>query len=96
MSYSVVFPKPWNYRHPKRGRSIMEPGRYRVPEDVSDEIAQRAVAEGMARREAAFGAIFDRRQTGALDLSTLVRKAPSKPKTPRKGRKKNTAAVQPA
>lgn len=50
MDYQLIIRKPWNYRHPKRGRETLAAGCYRVPEDVSDVIASRAIGEGMAAR----------------------------------------------
>lgn len=58
MSFSIIFDKPWRHRHPARGAQILQPGRYRVPEQIPARLAERAVAEGMARREASFGDIF--------------------------------------
>lgn len=48
MDYQIKIERTWPYRHHKRGRSSLAPGLYAVPEQVSDEVAQRALAEGMA------------------------------------------------
>lgn len=58
MTYSLLVDRPWRYRHPGRGMQVLAPGRYRVPDEVAESIAQRALAEGMARREATFGEKF--------------------------------------
>jgi hypothetical protein len=50
MTYRIILKRQWRYRHPTRGMQEFEPGAYRVPDDVDDRLAQRALAEGMATR----------------------------------------------
>jgi hypothetical protein len=56
--YNIVLDRPWRYRDARRGAQVMPAGRYRVPEQVPEAIAARAVGEGMAKREARFGETF--------------------------------------
>lgn len=44
----LIVPKPWKHRDPKRGVQVLPAGEYSVPGDVSEALAERAVAEGMA------------------------------------------------
>jgi hypothetical protein len=92
MTYSIILQKAWRYRHPRNGRSVLQAGRYRVPDDVPDVVAERAVAEGMAKREATFGEIFTRPLAKA---AAAVLPAPAKPKKTG-ARRKSTAAPAPA
>jgi len=50
MNYKITLTKPWNYRHPKKGRSVLAPGSYFIPEDLPEVCALRAIGEGMAQR----------------------------------------------
>lgn len=40
--------KPWRYRHPQRGMQVLPPGEYRVPAQLPAELAERAIADGVA------------------------------------------------
>lgn len=51
MEYQIQIGKPWTYRHPKRGRQLLPPGLYRVPEDVLETVAGRAISDGVAERQ---------------------------------------------
>lgn len=48
--FRLIVPNPWRYRHPKRGMQIMPAGEYSVPEQVSHEVADRAVSQGVATK----------------------------------------------
>lgn len=48
MDYEITLHENWR---PGDGR-LLHPGHYRVPEDMSEEFAQRAIAEGGATRKA--------------------------------------------
>jgi hypothetical protein len=89
MTYSIVIPKPWRYRHPGRGMQVLPPGRYDVPGDIREALALRALAVGMARREATFGAIFDRAPEAKPAFVPEVAKAPKK----RGGRRKSVPST---
>lgn len=40
--------KPWRHRHPQRGMQVLPPGEYRVPTQLPTELAERAIADGVA------------------------------------------------
>lgn len=44
----LIVPKDWRYRHPKRGVQVLSAGEYSVPDQVSLEISNRAILEGVA------------------------------------------------
>lgn len=48
MDYEIKTDRAWRYRHPKRGREELAPGTYRVPEDLPEAVARRAIDEGVA------------------------------------------------
>lgn len=50
MKLEIEVRKPWPYRHPKRGRQVLEPGHYIAPDQIDEKVARRAIDEGMARR----------------------------------------------
>lgn len=50
MDFRLKFAKAWPYRDPKRGRTTLAPGTYAVPEALSHAVAERALAEGVAKR----------------------------------------------
>ena len=50
MDYKITLTKPWPYRHPTKGRSVLAPGTYAIPEDLPDIVGLRAIGEGIAER----------------------------------------------
>lgn len=46
MHYRITLHRPW-----RPDRRLIHPGRYRVPEDMSAEMAERALAEAGATKE---------------------------------------------
>lgn len=50
MTYQITTERPWPYRHPKKGRAVLTPGVYAVPEQLPYEVAELAVAQGVAKR----------------------------------------------
>ena len=50
MIYQITTERPWNYRHPKKGRMVLTPGVYAVPDQLPYAIAELAVSQGVAKR----------------------------------------------
>lgn len=81
MDYLIILDRPWRHRHPERGVQVLAPGSYPVPDALSARLAERAIAEGMARREAPHGALLRgltvpppklRRETEALRMRSVT------------------------
>ena len=49
MNHRITFTRAWPYFDHKRNRRTMEPGAYSVPEQLSKELADLAVSQGVAR-----------------------------------------------
>lgn len=47
MKYRLSVPRTWRYRDHKRGYRELAPGDYSVPDQVPQDIAERAVDQGM-------------------------------------------------
>lgn len=94
MTFSLIVDRPWRYRHPKRGMQTLQPGRYRVPEEIPEAIARRAVSDGMAKREATFGEKFAKAFKPAPRTATPVAATmPTRKPSGQRGRKKKAAAA---
>lgn len=50
MDYQIQTERPWRYRHPKNGFSVLDPGVYNVPHDLPANLAELALAQGVARK----------------------------------------------
>jgi hypothetical protein len=50
MNYQITTERPWPYRHPKKGRTVLQPGIYSIPEQLPYDIAELAVSQGVAKR----------------------------------------------
>lgn len=48
MDYQIAVNTVWRYRDKKRGAQELRPGVYRVPEDITDELATKAKEQGVA------------------------------------------------
>jgi hypothetical protein len=86
MDYRLQFAKPWPYRDPKHGRTTLPAGIYAVPGDLPHVVAERALAEGVARRiEVPMGREFPL-QRGVF-REALEEAAAKKAKAPRRSKK---------
>lgn len=50
MDFKIDVNKPWRYRDRKRGMQELAAGTYDVPEQVTREVAELAIAQGMATK----------------------------------------------
>ncbi len=48
MEYQIQISQTWPYRHPDKGRRLLIPGIYRIPEDLPDSIGRQALDQGVA------------------------------------------------